>query len=306
MSNISDDTIKKLSTEVQALKTECLSHVDQGHHNKAIECLDQIKTRHGQAIKCLHSLASTADIDNIKLSNSSCLIDLIKISLEKCITKIYNHSSGSKNNSAGPVTISIDVVSTDVPTVANTEVPTEIKQTGGYRANIMPQMEFSQMSDASENSMFINADSNLTEYIDQLRTSDAKKLFSTDSKITVDVLNTIKNTQSGGSADTDILNPSHPTLINFWVDNCGHSTRYLESWAKIRDALKLSHPSLQVIDVNASKFPGMTEKLRDFGINGYPTTVLFLDPNTKQHVKIVGNLPFDEVMSKIKTAVGSQ
>lgn len=287
MSNISDDKIKTLSSEVHKLKNDCMTHFDNSNNEMAAECVRQIKIRHGEAIKLLSNLSASTNLanesDKIKLSNSSCLVDLIKLSLDKCVTKLYNTKS-----SESPVTISINVSTDDVETVKATEQPQS--QAGG---NNHQSIVFSQLSDHSE---FIGSAStnNLTEFIDKLNTERANNLFSTDSRITIENISNSSN-QFGGF-DLNNLNPELPTLVNFWKDNCGHSTRYLDTWARVKESLSTSHPELQLLDVNASKYPGMFEKLQKIGIVGYPTTVLFTGAATKKHVKLVGNVPLEEVL----------
>ena len=301
MSNISDEKIKQLSSDVQKLKNECLTHINNSNNEMAINCLKQIKIKHGESIKLLCDLSTKTNISNeddkIKLSNSSCLVDLIKMSLDKCVTKIYNVKSNdtvqkpTSDTQMNPVTISIGVESSDIKNIPNTEIPSvkTIPMTGGkYNFNAMT---FSEMSDDSS---FIETSSNLTDFIDGLNTAKANKLFSTDTKITVEKMN-LSDIQSGGFN----LNPELPTLVNFWKDNCGHSTRYQETWSKIKNSLMKSHPDLQLAEINASNYPGMFDKLQKIGIVGYPTTVLFKGSSSKEHVKIVGNLSLEEVVKTV-------
>jgi len=136
--------------------------------------------------------------------------------------------------------------------------------------------------------------SNLSDYINNLNTSDGKQLSEMYNKIT----QTKQVTQTGGKDEVTALDITKPTVINYWADWCGFSKKFKPKWGDFKELAKSELPTIQITELNVSNDPELDKLAKQVGVEGYPTVVFFHDGKIDKIV--AGNKEAKDIVEFIK------
>ena len=125
------------------------------------------------------------------------------------------------------------------------------------------------------NSRNVNTD-NLTDYVNNLTSSEARHLASEYNE------NSIQ--QSAENPQPDV---TKPTLINYWADSCGFSTKFDPHWKNFKKIASQKFPHLQITELNVKHDTSLNDLAKKVGVEGYPTLVYF--KAGKKYFKQAGN-----------------
>ena len=147
----------------------------------------------------------------------------------------------------------------------------------------------------TKNVMTGGDDMNTSEYINNITSTEASRLASEYQKMQP----SINLSHANKTLDVD-----KPTLVYYWADWCGYSTKFNPTWKEFELNSKNKFPNLQVIELNVNddaqilngkklSKQELNKLASDVGVQGYPSVVLFY--NKKTYPKVVSKASVNDI-----------
>lgn len=273
---------------------------------------------HGDSIlvffKYKQNLAGMQDIsqeDSLTLSICDSILYAMSSDIEKCEKMLYGN-----NNSSDGISNSRIVNKTNVPqynsnTLSALPVSNPKKQpivvTSNITKNGTEELKISGIDTSTEiapQKQLINRMQNrdtripvnivpkknnesLTDIIDNLNTSEAKRLLETP----------VRPNQSGG-ADNFSLNS--PTFVYYWANWCPACKAFKSQWGEIEKVLSNKYPNLQVHNMDIGNDKNLQQLAERVGVVSFPSLVLFAN---NKYNKYEGPRTTDDIVKFIKNGI---
>ena len=170
---------------------------------------------------------------------------------------------------------------------------TATKSTFRQRGGDMPRRAIRTLTDVA-------SDANLTDMVNDINTTEAEDLLNDFEKKT-----SILMSKSNASANQSVvssnasagLDKTKPTLVLYWADWCGYSTRFTPEWEKFKADAK-GKTDLQIVDLNVGKDEELSDLASKVGVKGFPTLVLF--NNKKVKLQTAGGMTSNGVLAFLR------
>jgi thiol-disulfide isomerase/thioredoxin len=221
------------------------------------------------------------------------------ISKDKQLNAITNQeynvaSRGSSNTKISPI-ITRESNDTDLLSIRNMETENDFDN----ESFNSPRINTNDLFESENNNMMGGTDDvinnfneqNLTDFVNNLTSSEAARLESEYDKSSVNTFESSKTNSNNTGHQTKSVN--NPTLVNFWADWCGYSKKFAPKWEEFKKNVDSKFHNLQVADLNVKKDKKLIDLGKSVGAEGYPTLVFFY--NGKIYKKTAGNLTADDV-----------
>lgn len=148
---------------------------------------------------------------------------------------------------------------------------------GEIKAEDLFEKPVKKSNEYSKQSWNNGDDLNLTEYIDNISTTEANNLVSNSMSI------------------------NRPTLVYYWADWCPYSIKFNPEWERLKNKLAQVLPNLQISDLNVKRDKKLVDMAKQVGVTSYPSLALFIDGQV--YTTIPTNKPIAQIIDFIKKYV---
>lgn len=313
MSEIVHKNITSYASRVTDLKKEFVKVCKD--ENKAVEILRQMRICHGIAIcenqkdigEINKKSENITEGDLIRISTNSSFLYIIHEHIRNCEKMLYamkkrsikpyqkDNEDISRNNISVNISKNADGINelslSNMKTDTEKKIDIDTSELFSISNADNKKLEHAFFSTGGNCKQLINT--NTSEYINNLTTTEAKKLFSEE-----------KNQIGVVKPQIEKLDIYKPTIINYWGDWCGYSINFLPEWNKFKEDVEFlkQYPELQVLDFHvAYNDKEAANTAKKAGVKGYPTVILFY--NNQRYSKVASNLTAKELKEFISSII---
>lgn len=326
--------------KVANIKKQFISSLKENPSEPEMDLIKQMRIIHCNGIKAQSSLLNELNDpdahcteDLLKLSTNESLLHVIHCNIRQCEEKAYEISKLNKpKNKSNDLSTNTNDQIIHLKPVDNKNIIVSNKNNRNMKAVInngelslknittSPQSVNTDKSDivtkikdfiSGKNSTMdtnqtggMNDNFSLTDYINNLQTSEANNLSNLHSEYVKNKKQLVQsnhlnqsdfwNVSDNLNASDDLnddgeRNQSHismknfdvakPTVINYWADWCGYSNNFKPEWEKFVRNASTRYPNVQVTNLNVKKDKELSTLASQVGVEGYPTIVFFINGN---------------------------